>query len=81
MLTNDQMKAGRFIRFHKARKLVKAINAHLEAGRTVQFTTYTTALRLTRKHIGMLKATKSGVYVQRGKSWDCVDGCKISVFS
>ena len=79
-MTNDQMKAGRFLRFHKARRLVAWIKAELEDGATVQLTTYTKATRYKRQHSGMFKAVKSGAYVQRGKVWDCIDGCKVTAF-
>lgn len=79
-MTNDQMKAGRFARFQAAKRKVSWIVGHLEAGRTVQLTTYTRAVRYTRKHVGMFKATKSGAYVQRGKSWDCFDGSHVKAY-
>jgi hypothetical protein len=79
--TNDQMKANRFANWHANRVLVSKINAALEAGKIVQLTTYTHASRYTKKHIGMFKATKSGAYVQRGKKWDCINGCKVTAYS
>ena len=80
MLTNDQMKPNRFARWARSRKVFAFIMSNLKAGRTVQITTYTKAIRYTEKHANMFKATKSGVYVQRGKAWDCVDGCNIRAF-
>ena len=79
-MTNDQMKLGRFLRFHNARVLVAKIQAALEAGAIVQLTTYTKATRYKAQHAGMFKATKAGAWVQRGKSWDCIDGCKVTAF-
>lgn len=79
-MTNDEMKPGRFLRFHVARAKVRWIEEKLAAGATVQLTTYTHATRFTRKHLGMFKATKTGAYVQHGKRWDCIDGCKIDAF-
>lgn len=79
-MTNDSMKAGRFLRWHRARKLVGNINAALESGAIVQLTTHTRATRYTRKHLGWFKATRSGAYVQSGKRWDCIDGCKITAY-
>ncbi len=80
MLTNDQMKAGRFHRWAKARKRIAWIKAHLYEGHTVQLTTYTKYTRYTIKHVDMSKATPSGAYVRRGKSWDCIDGCDVRAF-
>lgn len=72
-MTNEQMKAGRFLRWHKARQKVAFIQQHLAAGRTVQITTATRAVRYKPAHVDCFKATKAGAYVQRGKSWDCID--------
>lgn len=73
-MTNAQMIANRFARFHRARRMVAFIVSNLEAGRGVQINTATRAVRYTKKaHATMFKATKSGAYVQRGKSWDCID--------
>ena len=80
-LTNEQMKPNRFLRWHKARKKIAAIKAHLSQGHTVQIGTMTHATNYKAKHIDMFKATRSGAYVQRGKSWDCIDFCKISVLA
>lgn len=80
-MTNEQMIKGRFLRWHKARRRIVAIKASLEAGRTVQLTTCTRAVRYNAKHIEMFKATKNGAFVQRGRFWDCIDGVKINVFA
>ena len=80
MLTNAQMTAGRFAKWARARKKVAWIKAQLAAGKTVQITTYTRATRYTAKHAEMFKATKGGAYVQRGKAWDCFDGCDLRAF-
>lgn len=80
MLTNDQMKAGRYATWAKARKKVAWIAAQLAKGNTVQLTTYTRATRYTAKHASMFKASKAGAYVQRGKAWDCIDGCDLRAF-
>lgn len=80
MLTNDQMKPNRFARWAKARKRVSFIVSNLQAGKTVQITTYTKATRYTAKHINMFKATKSGAFVQSGKNWLCIDGVDVRAF-
>lgn len=81
MLTNTEMKANRFATWQKARRKVAAIVSHLEAGHTVMICSYTKVTKCTRKHAGMFKAAKNGAYIQRGKSWDCIDGCKIEVYA
>ena len=80
-MTNEQMKSGRFLRWAKARKRVAWIKSQIAAGHIVQITTYLRATRYGAKHLEMFKATKSGAYVQRGKAWDCIDGCDIRAFS
>ena len=79
MITNSDMTANRFYTWHKARRRVAAIVAHLEAGRTVYISTYTRSIKCTKKHTGMFKAARNGAYIQSGKRWDCIDGCKITV--
>jgi hypothetical protein len=80
-MTNEQMKAGRFLRWHKARAKVAFITAHLNAGHTVVVATMTKATRFDRRHLAMFKATKSGAYVQRGKAWDCIDYASVEAFA
>lgn len=76
-VTNQQMTAGRYLRWHKARVKVAWINAKLSDGLNVYICTYTKTTKLSLKHANMVKATKSGAYMQRGKAWDCIDGCKL----
>jgi hypothetical protein len=72
-MTNDQMKAGRFVTWAKARKRLSAIQEAFSAGKSVYVCTQTKATRYTAKHAEMFRATKSGLFVQRGKGWDCLD--------
>jgi hypothetical protein len=80
-MTNEQMKAGRFLALHKARRRFNFIVANLKAGNTVALTTYTKSVRYTAKHIGMFKITGKDVWVQHGKSWDCINGVRVTVFA
>ena len=79
-LTNSQMIAGRFLRYARARQRVAWIKAQLAAGRIVQLATYTKATNYNARHAAMFKATKAGAFVQRGKSWDCIDLCELRSF-
>lgn len=79
-MTNDQMKAGRFLALHKARRMFRFIISNLEAGNSVSVTTYTKSVNYKPKHIAMFKIVGRDVYVQRGKSWDCINGCRITAF-
>lgn len=78
-MNNTQMKAGRFYKWAKARKQIAFIVSNLNAGNEVAICTQTRATVFKAKHVNMFKATKSGAYVQRGKSWDCIDFCGIKV--
>jgi len=76
-LTNDKMTPNRFGQWAGARRRVAWIIANLEAGKEVWIGTQTRQTKYTRKHIDMFKATRSGAYVQSGKSWLCIDFCRI----
>lgn len=74
-MDNSQMKAGRFLRLQKGRKLYAWIMGHLEAGRNVYISTQTRVTKLSRKHSEMVKLGKSGsVYLNR----DCIDYCNFT---
>lgn len=79
MLTNDQMKAGRFARWAKARAKVAAIRNALSAGNVVMICTATRAVQYGATHVDMFKATKTGAFVARGKNWDCIDFSTIRI--
>ena len=76
-MSNEDMIANRFLRWHLVRKKYNAIVKHLEADGTVYVCTAYKATKFTRKHIAMFKATKKSLYMQRGKFWDCIDFCGI----
>lgn len=80
-MSNDQMKANRFGRWHIARKQATEIIKHLNNGGTVMITNYLKAYQLDKRHTSMIKGTKSGLYMQRGKNWVCIDGCSIRLFT
>lgn len=79
-ISNQDMKSGRFARWAASRQRINFITRQLAAGRTVVLATHLRAWELNAKHAAMLKATKTGAYMQRGKNWDCIDGCAIRVF-
>lgn len=76
-MNNDQMKAGRFLRWHQARRTAARIAAHLDSGGTVIVATCTHATVYSKRHAGMFRATRSGLLVRSGKRWDCIDYCAI----
>ena len=59
----------------------------LESGKTVMFTTYGRAIKVTPRNYKawvkrgdqMFKATEESLYIRSGKGWDCANGCKITV--
>lgn len=78
MIKNSDMKAGRYQRWHEARKRIRWIWDRLEEGRTVYVTTATSSTAYRPKHKGLFVATKSGACVHNGKSLVCIDYCKIT---
>ena len=79
-MTNAQMTAGRFLALHKARRMFRFILTNLDAGNSVSVTTYTRSINYKAKHRAMFKLRGRDVLVQRGKSWDCINLCKITAF-
>jgi len=79
-MKNSDMTPNRFLRWAEARRKVSTIVKALDSGATVDLCTYTKVTRFKAKHRDMFRATKAGAYVQRGKSWDCFDGCAIRVY-
>ena len=80
MLTNDQMKASRFLRLHSARKRLAWIEAQWAEGKTVYVSTMTRHTQFKPKWAGrdMFRATKGGLYMRQGRGWVCIDGCGLS---
>ena len=79
MLTNAQMTPNRYGIWSQARKRINYIKEQLRAGKTVYLCTPLTMIKCTVKHLDMLKATRTGAYVQMGKRWNCIDYCAIRV--
>lgn len=80
-MSNTQMKDGRFQQWAQNRAQLRWIQSELQSGKTIVVATYTKATQFTAKHVTMFKATKSGLYVQRGKSWDCIANGSINLCS
>jgi hypothetical protein len=72
-MTNDQMKPERYLKWHNYRRRLARIQATLAAGGVVQVVGYGKVLEADRRHAAMFKATRTGVYLQRGKAWDCLN--------
>ena len=69
-----------YARWSRARRLLAEIKRITSAGGYVYFTTYTHSTRIGAKHVSadMFRATPSGLYMRRGKHWDCTIGCKVT---
>lgn len=79
-MTNEQMKAGRFLKMAKARRMFRFIISNLAAGNSVSLTTATRSTNYKAKHIDMFRLAGGSVYVQRGKNWDCINGVRVTAF-
>ena len=76
MLTNEQMKAGRFAKLARGRKIMARIEKCWNAGGVVRIGTCTRYTDYKAKHRGMIVMGKSGsIYVKSGKSTNCADFC------
>ena len=49
----------------------------LKADGAMIVATHTKATQYGQKHLSMFRLTADGLYVQRGKHWDCIDGCAL----
>jgi len=75
-MTNDQMKAGRFLKLHKGRKIVARMNECWNRGGFVRIGTATRYTDFKPKHRDMVKLGGSGsILTQSGKKWLCADFC------
>lgn len=76
MLTNAQMKAGRFAKLARGRRLIRWMNGVWDRGGAVWFSTMTARTKIPAKSREAVKMDSAGsVYVRRGKHWDCIDFC------
>lgn len=73
-MTNEQMKAGRFAKLAKGRRLLRRMETCWDAGGFVRIGTCTRYTDYKPKHRDMVLMGKSGsLYVKRGKATDCID--------
>ena len=77
-LSNDQMKASRYLHWHKARALHARIQAPLAKGGCALVATYTTFW--IHRNPDQFQTRRDGVYVRRGKQWDCINHCAIRFY-
>ena len=78
MLTNEQMKPGRFAKLARGRRIFRKMTAVWDAGGVVWLSTMTRRTKIAAKHRACVKMDTAGsLYVQAGKRWDCIDFCGI----
>lgn len=75
MITNENMKPNRFLRMFENKTLYNKIAHEIGKGLSIQVTTYTRST--VYKSLDSFKLGKNGVYVKRGKNWDCINGASI----
>jgi len=74
-MSNENMKANRYLRMYENKKLYNSIVAEIAKGLAIQVSTYTKSKIYTKAE--QFKLGKTGVYVQRGKNWDCINSSAI----
>lgn len=77
-LTNDRMKAGRYLRRHRARVLHARIQAHLAKGGCVLVATCLKSW--IHRDPDQFQRRRDGVYVRRGQQWDCINHCSLRFY-
>ena len=77
MLTNEQMKPGRYAKLAKGRKIYRRMLACWDAGGYVRVGSATSYSDFKPQHRDRVKLGASGsLYMTlRGKRWDCIDFC------
>jgi hypothetical protein len=74
-MKNSDMTENRYLIMYQNKKLYNGIISEIEGGAAIQVTTYTQSRIYTKA--SQFRLGKTGVYVQRGKHWDCINFCSI----
>ena len=74
-MTNAEMTPNRFLKMMENKRLYNSILTELAKGLAIQVTTYTHSKIYSKA--AQFKLGKTGVYAQRGKNWDCINGTSI----
>lgn len=78
MLTNEQMKPGRFLRLHRGRKRLARMVACWGKGGVVYISTHLRTVKVDAKRQNAVTMDARGsLYVLRGRHRDCIDFCNI----
>lgn len=75
MITNQEMKENRYRIAMLNKRLYNGIAEEIANGLAIQVTTYGKSFVYTK--LEQFKLGKTGVYAQRGKSWDCINYAKV----
>lgn len=77
-MTNEQMKAGRFLKMQRGKRLFARMNVCWDMGGFVRIGTATRYSDYKPNCRALVWMGKSGsLYVKRGKANDCIDFCSI----
>ena len=78
MLSNNEMKKGRFAKLARGRRIIRRMNACCDKGGVVRVSTTLKYTDFKSKHRELIEMGKSGsLYMRRGKRADCIDFCRI----
>lgn len=65
----------------KHTELYRWVMAHFAKGNFVAVCGYGVATLYKPKHAGMFRLTRSGLHVQRGRRWDCINYAAFQVYT
>jgi hypothetical protein len=69
--SNEKMIANRYANWARYRRAFNFIKSHAERGGTVYLSTALKITTIKAKHLPLVVATRSGLYVKHGKQWLC----------
>jgi hypothetical protein len=82
VITNHEMKAGRYLKLAKGRKVFSKMTETWSADGIVMIGTMTRAYEINAKGRDCVTLGKSGsLYLQNGKSRNCIDFCTFGFYA
>ena len=81
-MTNNEMKAGRFLKLAKGRKLFAQMTKTWDMNGIVTIGTMTRGYEIAAKNRSCVTLGKSGsLYLQNGKTRNCIDFCAFGFYA
>jgi hypothetical protein len=77
-MTNDEMVPGRFQKMQDARRLYDRMACAMNKGGFAVVYTNMIARRIDQ--LSDVKLGRTAVYIRRGKSWDCINYCRVHTY-